>query len=201
MPPSLRPLGKIIRLQIQRAPLKVGEKPNRVYDPAPLLAMAELTLTPQGALVPQADGAALIDVHHAAHPQTRNSDNVNALSLGFTAHYADMRARFGEHLALGCAGENLLVEAAGRLALDELAGGVIIRKSDGTQISLTNLMIAAPCRPFAGYALGRTVDAAALKDALQFLDAGRRGFYCRLAQTEPVTVAVGDEVLTMELRQ
>src|SRR5574337_1547489 len=44
---ALRPLGKIVRLQIQRSPLKIGEKPSRVYDPSPILAVAGLTLTPQ----------------------------------------------------------------------------------------------------------------------------------------------------------
>lgn len=195
MSTSLRPLGRIVHLQIQRAPLKVGEKPNRVYDPAPILAVTELTLTPQGALVHQADGATLTDVHHAAHPQTRNSENVNALSLGFTAHYSEMRARFGEHLALGCAGENILVETPGHVTLDDVAGGVVIRTAAGAQIELTRLRVAAPCRPFAGYALGRRVEAEVLKDALQFLDAGTRGFYCGLAQSEPATIAVGDEVL------
>ena len=46
---ALYPLGKIVRLQIQRSPLKTGEKPNRVYDPSPILAVNELTLTPLGA--------------------------------------------------------------------------------------------------------------------------------------------------------
>ena len=47
--PTLRPLGRIVNLQIQRSSLKLGEKPNRWFDPAPLLPVAELTLTPDGA--------------------------------------------------------------------------------------------------------------------------------------------------------
>src|ERR1700694_4918441 len=110
---SLRLLGRIVRLQIQRSKLKRGEKPNRYYDPAPLLAVDELTLTPHGALVRLAGGGTLVDIHHAAHPDTRHLDRTNDLSVGFTPHYAAMRERFGAHLVDGCAGENILVETAG----------------------------------------------------------------------------------------
>jgi hypothetical protein len=187
-------LGKIVRLQIQRAPLKVGEKPNRRYDPTPILPVDELTLTPQGGLARLPDGATLIDVHNTAHPQTRNNDNVNSLSIGFTAHYAEMRVRFGERVTLGCAGENILVETDRRIELDDVARGLVIQTANGVQVALTNVMVAAPCKPFTGYALGRTVDAATLKESLQFLDAGMRGFYVALAQNEPVTIAVGAQV-------
>src|SRR2546422_2174400 len=33
----MRELGHVVRLQIQRSSLKTGEKPHRVYDPAPIL--------------------------------------------------------------------------------------------------------------------------------------------------------------------
>ena len=32
-------LGRVVRLQVQTGSLKLGERPNRVYDPAPLLAV------------------------------------------------------------------------------------------------------------------------------------------------------------------
>jgi hypothetical protein len=188
----LLPLGKIVRLQIQRSPLKVGEKPNRVYDPAPILAVDELTLTPQGALARLPDGSALLDVHHADHPQTRNSDGLNALSVGFTSHYAAIRARYGDHLADGCAGENILVEADGGVDFGMIAGGIAIQAA-GALVWLRVNKVAAPCREFSGYVLSGP-GAAALKEALQFLNDGMRGFYCGLDQTLPATVAVGDPV-------
>ncbi len=189
----LRPLGKIIRLQIQRSPLKVGEKPNRHYDPSAILAVETLTLTPTGAIARLPDGAELLDVHNAAHPQTRNNDNENPLSVGFTGHYAAMRQKFGDKVVLGCAGENIIVEANGLTSLDQVAEGIAIQ-SKGALVWLKGVMVAAPCKPFTGYLLDTLVDAATLKASLQFLDNGLRGYCVSLAQAEPVTIAVGDQV-------
>ncbi len=123
---NLRPLGPIVRLQIQRASLKLGEKPNRTYDPAALLEVDALTLTPAGAVALLPDGSALLDVHHTAHPRSRNSDGVNDLSVGFTGHYARMRANYGPHLSDGCAGENILVDTveAAHTVVEELQRGL-----------------------------------------------------------------------------
>lgn len=193
---SLLPLGRIVRLQIQRSRLKLGEKPNRVYHPAPILAVDELILTRDGALARLPDGGALVDVHHAAHPETRNSGGANDLSLGFTAHYASMRAAYGPHLVDGCAGENILVAVAEPVPLARLAGGLAIRRAGGALIWLSGARVAAPCVEFSGYA-SRSADPAAVKDALRFLDAGRRGFYCGYDEAHPVTIALGDEVLAV----
>jgi hypothetical protein len=196
MKSNLRPLGKIVRLQIQRSTLKVGEKPNRRYDPSALLAVDELTLTPDGALVQLAEGGTLLDVHHVGHPETRNNEGINDLSVGFTTHYTAMRERFGEHVANGCAGENILVETEGQIELAALEGGIVIRSTNRTPpIWLKNFRVAAPCRPFSGYVLNRMVDEATLKATLQFLDNGLRGFYCTLPDEKPMIIAVGDEVL------
>jgi hypothetical protein len=192
---ELRPLGRIVRLQIQRAALKVGEKPCRVYDPAPILALGELTLTPQGAVARLPDGATLLDIHNAAHPHTRNVEGVNSLSVGFTAHYAAMRAQHGPHVVDGCAGENLLIETDQRVDFSMLARGLAIQAA-GTDalVWLRMHKVAAPCREFSGFVMGGA-GAPALKEALQFLDGGLRGFYGALAQADPVIVALGDRVL------
>ncbi|MGQ0602908.1 MAG: hypothetical protein ACT4QE_14590 [Anaerolineales bacterium] len=195
MTTHLIPLGKVVRLQIQRASLKVGEKPNRVYDPAPLLAVETLTFTPTGAEARLPDGAVLLDVHNARHPETKNNENENALSVGFTHHYELIRKQFGEHVLFGCGGENIIVETDRRVELNEVMRGLVIEKADGSRVSLTNIFVAEPCRPFAGYLLGRLVDGDTLKRSVQFLQNGMRGYYLRLAQTEPVNVAVGDVLL------
>ena len=80
--PTLLPLGRIVRLQIQRSRLKLGEKPNRVYDPAPILAVDELILTRDGALARLPDGGTLVDVHHAAHPETQVRDRLHLVVPG-----------------------------------------------------------------------------------------------------------------------
>src|SRR3989441_3992264 len=121
----MRELGRIVRLQIQRSSLKTGEKPTRVYDPMPLVAVDRLALGPDGALGEGPDGSWLVDVHHRAHPRTKNEDGAHGVSLGFTAHYALMRDRFGERITLGCAGENIIVETEHRIAFEDLARGVV----------------------------------------------------------------------------
>ena len=189
---SLIPLGKIVRLQIQRAALKIGEKPNRIYDPSGILSVDELTLTPRGALVRLPDGGTLLDIHNADHPQTRNNDGTNALSVGFTSHYAAMRAEYGDRLTFGCAGENIIVEAPDLVSQEMLGEGLVIQSGDNL-IRLTIVSHAPPCRPFSGYVMGGTE--ASVKETLQFLDHGMRGFYGALASVSPVTIAVGDRVL------
>ena len=190
----MRDVGEIVRLQIQRSSLKTGEKPNRRYDPTPLLTVERLAVTPDGMLGQSDGGAWLVDVHHRAHPQTKNEDGLHGVSVGFTAHYDAMRARFGDHLSPGCAGENLLAVADRRLSYEELAEGIAVVDAAGRElVRLDVLQVAHPCRPFTGWALGGTVEAQVLKEHLQFLDDGMRGFYCRA--TGSGVVSVGDRLV------
>src|SRR5437016_722567 len=92
----MRELGHVVRLQIQRSSLKTGEKPHRVYDPAPILTVERLSVSPDGALGEAADDAWMVDIHHRMHPSTKNPDGEHGISLGFTSHYDLMRARLGD---------------------------------------------------------------------------------------------------------
>ena len=191
----MRTIGTITRLQIQRGSLKRGEKPTRVYDPTPLLSVPALNVTPEGALGASPDGADawIVDVHHRAHPYTKNEDGLHGISLGFTAHYDAMRKHFGGKLELGCAGENIIATSDRRFGYDELAGGVAILAPDGSErVRLKVLQVAHPCRPFTGWALGKQVEPEELKKHLQFLDGGMRGFYCVGEGTG--TVSLGDHI-------
>lgn len=175
----MRPLGSLIRLQIQRSTLKTGEKPNRCYDPAPLLPVDRLAVGPDGVLGAGADGSWMVDVHHRGHPVTKNEDGLHGVSVGFTTHYHAMRERFGDRLTLGCAGENLIAQTDRMLQFEDIAGGLAILAPDGTErVRLRVLKAAQPCRPFTGWALGGEVESQVLKESLQFLDGGMRGFYC-----------------------
>ena len=186
----MRELGRLVRLQIQRTTLKTGVKPERRYDPAPILAVDRLALSPDG-VMGAADGGWVVDVHHRAHPATKNEDGLHGVSVGFTGHYIAMRERFGPRLALGCAGENLIAETPHRIELDDVAGGLAILGPDGAErVRLRVLQVAHPCRPFTGWALGGVVEAQVLKEHMQFLDDGMRGFYCT-AEGEGLVV-IGD---------
>lgn len=195
-PPDLYPLGPIVRLQIQRSSLKLGEKPNRTFDPAPLLAVDTLALTPAGAVAFLPDGSALLDVHHAAHPRSRNSDGVNDLSVGFTGHYACMRANYGPHLADGCAGENILVANEAQIDWAAIKGGLAIQSADGLWTWLHGVRVALPCVEFSTYS-ARPSGPEAVKAALQFLDHGLRGFYCAFDGPASAQVALGDMVYAL----
>lgn len=194
----MRTIGTVTRLQIQRGSLKRGEKPTRQYDPAPLLAVPALTVSPDGALGASPDDpeAWIVDVHHRAHPQTKNEDGLHGISIGFTSHYEAMQEHFGERIEVGCAGENIIAKVDRRFSYDELAGGVAILAPDGEErVRLKVLEVAHPCRPFTGWALGKQVEPEKLKQHLQFLDNGMRGFYC---QGEGVgTVSLGDLVAVL----
>jgi len=190
----MRQIGRVKQVQVQRGPLKRGDKPHRYYDPAPLLVVEKLILTPQGVIGVTAEGEELIDVHHAAHPESRHA-GVNGVSLGFTSHYRTLREKFGAHLTDGLAGENILVETSEEF-LQEIPGGCVIMRAqeNGKLAYLEQLEVAEPCVEFSHFALNEPmpVPAARLRDALIFLDHGRRGFYATLRGEEPFVLRAGD---------
>ena len=186
-------IGTIVRLQIQRSSLKTGASPHRVYDPAPLLPVEQLAVGPDGTLGFARDQGWIVDIHHRAHPESKNPDGQHGISLGFTGHYAAMQDRFGSRIDVGCAGENIIVDAPRQFTLDELRNGIAIISPEGAEVlRLAVLDVAHPCRPFTGWAVGGVVENDVLKAHLQFLDGGMRGF-C-LAGEKTALVSVGDRV-------
>lgn len=174
-------IGKIIRLQIQVDSLKSGQRPLPTYSPANILSVNTLRLTSEGAWGILADGTTLMDAHHQSHRAGKNRGD-NGLSLNFTPHYGRIQERFGERLAIGHAGENILVETADSLSLNHLGNSVYIQTDSGATITLHQISVAAPCEPFSRYCLNLDSQppAAVMKATLQFLDNGTRGFYLLL---------------------
>ena len=178
-----RLLGTVVRLQVQRSPLKPGPRGSRVYDPAPLLEVAALDVGPRGVLGlpggPDGQGAPVLDVHHADHPAGKNH-GVNGLSLLPLAHYERMRSRFGPHLVDGIAGESVLLDTPVAWRPDALAGRLELETADGGWLELEHAVVAAPCVEFSRFCLGRDAgraDDEELVAALDALDHGTRGFY------------------------
>jgi MOSC domain-containing protein YiiM len=189
-------LGRVVRLQVQSAALKSGERPNRVYRTAPLVEVEALLLTLAGAVGVDAAGAKILDVHNTAHPATRYSDG-NTVSFGLTSHYARMRERFGPHMVNGCAGENILIETDAPLRLPDLGAHVGLRGAkNGEILEFSAIRVALPCVEFSKFTV-RNQDATPvdLKPVLQFLDEGTRGFYVMAAREG--TVRVGDELVSL----
>ena len=186
-------IGVVKFVQIQRASLKYGEKPNKVYNPSPLLVVDSLRLSPQGLVGVTADGGQIVDVHNTTHPDTKNWDG-NGVSVGFTSHYTAMRAKFGAHLVDGISGENILIEASHPFALADLGKRLAFQNpATGELTYLHNLMVAAPCEPFSRFVLRQSppVEPDVMKSTLQFLDSGMRGFY---AAAQSGMVQAGDKV-------
>jgi hypothetical protein len=135
------------------------------------------------------------DVHHGDHSASQFRGE-NGISVGFTAHYAAMRERFGDHLTDGIAGENILVETAEYVDERDIQAGLLIETVEGNRARLGDVCVATPCVPFSRFALKLGDDTKpdrALTGALQFLNEGMRGFYLTL-QGEPVEIAVGAAV-------
>jgi hypothetical protein len=192
----MRQIGHIKQVQIQRAALKQGQKPQRYYNPAPILIVEELLFTPRGVIGITAEGEQLVDVHNATHPASRYA-GVNGISLGFTSHYQAMREKFGAHLTDGCAGENILVEVTEAFQLEALGSRLAIQSQmSGQWTYLEHLRVAAPCVEFSHFALNELmpVPAEILRETLIFLDEGQRGFYATFAGEESLTVRAGDIV-------
>lgn len=187
-------IGPIIQLQIQRGPLKVGEKGTKRYLTDPIAVLDRLQVSPDG-VVGLDGGEEILDAHHRSHVLRKNEDGVHGVSVGFTSHYRAMRQRFGEHMRVGCAGENLIVEASRRLEPAEVrAGFVILDPASREKGRLVNLEVAHPCKPFTGFAhRGEAVPPDVFKESLQFLDGGTRGYYCTWAG-EPAVVQLGDRL-------
>ncbi|HLJ69190.1 MAG TPA: hypothetical protein VKX16_17690 [Chloroflexota bacterium] len=188
-------VGTVVRLQVQQAPLKVGERGRRRYEPAPITAVSRLTLTRGGVTGWEADES-LLDVHHRDHPAGKYQD-VNGVSVGFTSHYAVMRDRFGPHLTPGVAGENILIEASRMVDAGDLRDGLVIVDRAGHPATLASLRVAEPCVEFTRYAMRYPPDAPAdpaFTAALDFLRAGMRGFYATYTGDNAATIQPGDRV-------
>ncbi len=173
------------------------QRPYQIYSPTNILAVNSLRLTPQGAWGILPDGSMVMDAHHAKHRAGKNRGH-NGLSLNFTSHYSRMQQHFGEHIEIGCAGENIVVETAESLALNQLGHKVVIQTANGNSISLHQIRVAAPCEPFSRYCLNpdTTPPAAVMKATLQFLDEGMRGFYV-VFQGETADIQVGDKLFVI----
>jgi len=191
-------IGTIQFVQIQRESLKAGIPSMRRYDPAPLLIVARLKLTPGVVIGQTVAGEEMIDVHHTDHPRSRNRDD-NFISMGFTGHYALMRERYGDHLTDGIAGENIIVAGDGRVTLDHLGTRLVVETQADEQITLVDMLPIPPCEPFSRFAARRDLAAPDMKAKLQYLSNGTRGFYIRLMS--PNTGAIiqsGDKVYVAE---
>ena len=187
----MRELGCIARLQVQVEPVKRGERPERWYDPSRIREVDELTITDHGVLG-HVDGEdePIVDAHHRDHPRSRYRGD-NGLSLGVLGHYDLLRERFGDHIRDGVGGENVLLDVPDRLTLADLAGGVRVLSEE--PVVLAPVVVAEPCVEFSRLVLGDTDGS--VREPLQELRGGMRGFYVGVRIGEGARLRVGDAVM------
>ncbi len=190
-------IGSVVLLQVQINPIKINEDSRRVYRPEPALRQVEqLKFTPEG-VTAMLNSEMAYDAHHVQHPLSRHRQS-NGISFGITGHYSQMRERFGPHIALGIAGENIIIEADETLTEAALANGVAFQSADGTLTVLKNVFAMAPCQPFARYCLADENvkgEQSLMKETLQFLHHGTRGFCGEPVDQDAHSVHIGDRFL------
>lgn len=187
---------RIVRLQIQTGPMKIGKAPLREYRTDGLRQVDRLLIDDRGSHGEwTADDGTVhrsIDVHHRDHPRSRNRKGGAGISVLGTGDYDALRERYGPHLVDGAAGESVLVDAPEGLAdLDFPATFTI--GSPGAMIDFAAGRVADPCVEFSRFCLGELPSPQVsdeVRMALVDLDDGRRGY--RAAAAGAGAIAVGD---------
>ena len=197
MTDQMRELGQVKLVQVQPAGMVIETPAGDFYDVTRRVEVERLIITASGIEADLANGEHVLDIHHMEHPDKAYKDDL--VSIGFTSHYAAMRARFGEHMQDGTAGENIIIASDREIWLEDLGQQVLIENSEtGQQTVLEILRIARPCNEFCHFVANSQharLPAEELKSTLQFLDHGRRGFLLALAKGQSAcTVQAGDRV-------
>lgn len=191
-------LGRVVLVQVAPVAPKIPGPTHELYDPSCLVHVSRLQLTERGVAGISSDGTCILDVHHADHPASRFRGE-NAISIGFTSHYAQLRQQFGPHVVDGCAAENILVDAGEIVALDAPRVWVLVEHAaTGERHMLNQAIVAEPCMPFARWVAGpgSSPPPDQVRTILQQLRRGMRGFYLGLAAgTASTTIQLGDRIL------
>lgn len=198
---NLRELGRVKLVQVQPNGLIIETPSGYFYDASRLVQVDSLTITSKGIEALTPEGEHVLDIHHIDHPD-KAYDNDDLVCIGFTSHYQAMRAQFGEHMVDGIGGENITIEYDQEVWLGDLGQQIAIENADTGQMArLDVLSFAAPCAEFSHFASrsqNKKLPAAELKDTLQFLGKGRRGFLLVFSEDqEPATVHPGDRVFVV----
>ena len=178
----MRQIGKIIQLQVQQEALKKGEGPDRYYDVGGILVVPAARLSSDGVtgLLGERE---IHDVHHSQHPRSKHRQS-SAISFNASQNYDRISHQFEFEKIIGYGGENIVIELvegfdlAGIIEEPDIA--FLVGTKNGLQGMMTGIKVAKPCVPFSEYVLNRDTKPSAelIKDTLQFLDDGMRGYYC-----------------------
>ena len=195
---KLRELGAVKLVQLQPNGLIIEKGSGYFYDESRRVEVDRLEINSKGIEATTLTGEHVLDIHHLDHPDKEYDDD-DLVCIGFTSHYQAMRTRFGDHMVDGIAGENIIIDFEKEVWVDDIGTQIAIENSETGQITRLDLqMFAAPCDEFSHFAAqsqDERLPAAELKDVLQFLNLGRRGFLLLLSKgQENAVIRVGDKV-------
>lgn len=200
---EMESLGRVKLVQLQPSGLIIEIPSGYFYDASRRVEVDHLLITSKGIEATTSGGEHLLDIHHIDHPD-KAYDNDDLISIGFTSHYEAMRARFGDHMVDGIAGENIIIEFEDEVWPDDLGMQIVIEnRTTGNRAFLDVVSFAAPCEEFSHFAAqsqDERLPAKELKSTLQFLNNGRRGFLLVLSDGQRSTeVQPGDRVYRIGL--
>ena len=201
MAETMRELGHVKLVQVQPSGLIMETPSGYFYDASRRLEVDCLQITSLGIEATTPKGEHVLDIHHISHPG-KAYDNNDLVCIGFTSHYEAMRARFGEHMVDGIAGENIIIEYKEEVWSEDLGKRIAIENQNTGHMALLDLAsFAQPCDEFSHFVAcsqHERLPAAKLKDTLQFLGNGRRGFLLVLSDgQEAAEVRRGDKVFVV----
>jgi hypothetical protein len=185
---------RIVRLQVQRGPLKIGRAPLRHYEPAALVPVTSIKAGPRGVHGVTDNGEVVVDVHHQDHPATRDRKGRAGILFMGTGDYVALRRRYGDHVTDGIAGETMLLEVPDGLAGLDLPDTATVKTASGP-LRLTAVRAADPCVEFSRFCLVQPISPMvddAVKQTLIDLDGGARGY--RSIAAHEATISLGDSV-------
>jgi hypothetical protein len=205
MSENIRELGTVKLVQVQPSGLIIETSSGYFYDVTRRVEVEKLLITSLGIEATTTEGEHVLDIHHLNHPDKKYDDD-DLVCIGFTSHYKAMRERFGEHLENGTAGENIIIEYDQEVWEDDLGQQIAIENAEtGRKTLLDVLSIAAPCEEFSHFVAKsqhERLPADELKNTLQFLNNGRRGFLLVLSDgQEEATVQAGDRVFAIRKKE
>ncbi len=191
-------LGRVKLVQLQPSGLIIETPSGYFYDASRRVEVDHMHITSKGIEATTPEGEHVLDIHHIDHPD-KAYDNNDLICIGFTSHYDAMRARFGEHMVDGIAGENIIIDYGQEVWPEDLGKQIVIESTVTEQRTLLDVVcFAAPCDEFSHFAARsqqERLPAVELKSTLEFLNNGRRGFLLVMSEgQETATVQPGDKV-------
>ena len=149
----VRELGNVKLVQVQPTGLIVKTQSAHLYDPSKRVEVEKLLITSLGIEAETEPGNHVLDIHHINHPDKEYGKD-DLVSIGFTSHYEAMRARFGDHMVNGIAGENIIVEYDQEVWMDDLGKQIVIESGEsGHKLVLDMERFAPPCNGFSHFSI------------------------------------------------